>query len=169
MLKMRFFNKSSNSTTVNAFKWLRNKRTENVRSFPAACVPWRSWRWWRRRWFDAGTDTRCRPCEQSPAADRSTPSSTCTADGHPAPAGQQTSAQNAITPIDYVVVLRPTRHKIAHFGDVFPSQYLGFVWKKLNLTTKACIHQSKEMYYTQTHTHLTALFRDYPGKPVPVR
>jgi len=47
-------------------------------------------------------------------------------------------------------------------------------------TTKTRIHQSKEMYYntkwTQntkarfsryTHTRLTALFRDYPGEPVP--
>ena len=30
--------------------------------------------------------------------------------------------------IDCVVVLRPTRHKIIHFGDVSPT-----VWKKLNL------------------------------------
>jgi len=50
--------------------------------------------------------------------------------------------------IDSVVVLRPTRHKIGHFGHVSPSQSLGLVWKKLNVTQqKARIHQSKEMYY----------------------
>jgi len=32
------------------------------------------------------------------------------------------------------VVLRPTRHKIGHSGDVSPSQSLGLVCKKLNLT-----------------------------------
>jgi len=38
-------------------------------------------------------------------------------------------------------------------------------------TTKAYIHQSKEMTQTHTHKHtrLTALFRDYPGEPVPER
>ena len=36
--------------------------------------------------------------------------------------------------IDWVMVLCPTRHKISHFGDVSPSQSLGLVWKKLNLT-----------------------------------
>jgi len=32
-----------------------------------------------------------------------------------------------------IKVLRPTRHKIGHFGDVFPSQSLGVVLKKLDL------------------------------------
>ena len=42
----------------------------------------------------------------------------------------------------------PARHRIGHFGDVSPSQYLGLVWKKTKPnTTKARIHQSKEMYY----------------------
>jgi len=51
--------------------------------------------------------------------------------------------------IDSVVVLRPTRHKIGHFGHVSPSQSLGLVWTKKTKrkTTKARIHQSKEMYY----------------------
>ena len=35
---------------------------------------------------------------------------------------------------DSVVVLRPTRNKIGHFGDVSPSQSLGLAWKKLNST-----------------------------------
>jgi len=34
----------------------------------------------------------------------------------------------------WVTVLYCTRHKIVHFGDVLPSQCLGFVLKKLNLT-----------------------------------
>jgi len=32
-----------------------------------------------------------------------------------------------------LTVLRPTRHKIGHFGEVFPRQSLGVVLKKLNL------------------------------------
>ena len=34
----------------------------------------------------------------------------------------------------WVKVLRPTQHKIGNFGDVLPSQSLGIVLKKLNLT-----------------------------------
>ena len=42
--------------------------------------------------------------------------------------------------IDWVVVLRPARHKIVHFGDVSQSQSLGLVWKKTKSnTTKAHI------------------------------
>jgi len=33
-----------------------------------------------------------------------------------------------------VKVLRPTQHKIDHFTELFPSQSLGIVPKKLNLT-----------------------------------
>ena len=36
--------------------------------------------------------------------------------------------------IDWAKVLRSTRHKISHFGDVLPSQSLGIVLNKLNLT-----------------------------------
>ena len=50
--------------------------------------------------------------------------------------------------IDWVVALRPTRHKIGHFGAVSPSQSLGSVWKKTKYNaTKARIQQSKQMYY----------------------
>jgi len=35
---------------------------------------------------------------------------------------------------DRIKILRPTRHKIGQFGDVLPSQSLGLVLKKLNLT-----------------------------------
>ena len=46
------------------------------------------------------------------------------------------------------VVLRPTWHIIGHFWDISRSQSLGMVWKKTkNNTIKACIRQSKEMYY----------------------
>jgi len=34
----------------------------------------------------------------------------------------------------WVKALRPTRHKIGHFGDVLPSQSLGLELKKLNIT-----------------------------------
>ena len=49
---------------------------------------------------------------------------------------------------DWVVVLRPTRHKTGHFRDDSPSKIssLGIEKTKPN-TTKAHIHQSKEMYY----------------------
>jgi len=43
--------------------------------------------------------------------------------------------------IDWVVVLRPARHKIGHFGDG-PHRY----GKTKPNTTKAHIHQSKDMY-----------------------
>ena len=46
--------------------------------------------------------------------------------------------------IDWVVLLRPTRHKIGHFRYISPSQFLGLVWKKTKPnTTKAHIHQLK--------------------------
>jgi len=52
--------------------------------------------------------------------------------------------------INWVVVLRLTQHKIGHFGNVSSSQSLGLVWKKTKPnTTKAHIHQSKEMYYNR--------------------
>jgi len=39
--------------------------------------------------------------------------------------------------IDWVKVLRPTRHKIDHFGDVFPSQSIGLVLKNENKHNKS--------------------------------
>ena len=38
--------------------------------------------------------------------------------------------------VDRVTVLRPTPHKIGHFGDVLTSQSLGVVLKKLNFKRK---------------------------------
>jgi len=68
------------------------------------------------------------------------------------------------------VVLRPTRHKIGHFGDVSPSQSLGLLWKKTKpSTTTARIHQSKEIYYKTKYTQkklkpgLVAFYEIWPG------
>jgi len=44
-------------------------------------------------------------------------------------------------------VLCPTQHKIGHFGDVFQANLLSCYGKTKPNTTKAHIHQSKEMYY----------------------
>ena len=61
--------------------------------------------------------------------------------------------------IDWVVVLRPTQHKIGHFEDVSPSQYLGLVWKKLNLTQKRTHSAIKKCTRTQNkHTKTKARF-----------
>jgi len=40
----------------------------------------------------------------------------------------------AVYKIDRVKVIRPTQHKIGNFRDVLPSQSLGIVLKKLNVT-----------------------------------
>jgi len=45
--------------------------------------------------------------------------------------------------IDWFKILCPTPHKIGHFGDVLPSQSLGVVLKKLNIT------QQKQMTQEQ--------------------
>ena len=47
------------------------------------------------------------------------------------------------TNIDRVKILRPTRHRTCHFGDVLPSQSLGIVLKKLNLTQQKHIYTNK--------------------------
>jgi len=49
--------------------------------------------------------------------------------------------------IDSVKVLRPTRHKIGHFGDVPQANLLALYGKTKPNKTKERIHQSKEMYY----------------------
>jgi len=45
------------------------------------------------------------------------------------------------------MVLRPTRHKIGHFGDVPQANPLAWYGKTKRNTTKARIHQTREMYY----------------------
>jgi len=68
-------------------------------------------------------------------------------------------------PIDWVVVLRPTRHNVGHFGGVSPSQSLASVWKKLNLTQQkhAFTNQKKctttQNYHTKTKARLSRLLR----------
>jgi len=48
---------------------------------------------------------------------------------------------------DWVKVLRPTRHKIGHSGDVPQANLFAWYGKTKSNTTKARTHQSKEMYY----------------------
>jgi len=48
------------------------------------------------------------------------------------PCHQPTSHQRKLT--DWVQILHPTQHKTGHFIDVLPSQSLGAVVKKLNVT-----------------------------------
>jgi len=48
---------------------------------------------------------------------------------------------------DLVEVLRHTQHKISHFGDAPQANLLASYGKTKPNTTKAHIHQSKEMYY----------------------
>jgi len=78
---------------------------------------------------------------------------------------QHTAAAAAL--IDIVEVLHPTRHKIGHFGDVFPEKIsrLGMEKTKSN-TIKARIPQSKELYYNtnnNNNTCLTAFCLGLPG------
>jgi len=45
--------------------------------------------------------------------------------------------------------LRPTQYKIGHFGNVAQANFLAWYGKTKPNTTKACIKQSKEMYYNK--------------------
>jgi len=54
--------------------------------------------------------------------------------------------ENQMGLIDWVVVLHPTRHK-GHFRDVPQDNLLAWYGKSKPNTTKAHIHQSKEMHY----------------------
>jgi len=58
--------------------------------------------------------------------------------------------------IDWVKVSHPTRHKTGHFGDVLPSQSLGIVLKKLNLTQqKQTTEEQNSLSWTgKTHKML---------------
>ena len=51
-----------------------------------------------------------------------------------------------------VNVLRPARHKISHFGDVPQANLLAWYGRTNPDTTKAHIHQSKEMYCNTKYT-----------------
>ena len=60
--------------------------------------------------------------------------------------------------VDRVVALRPTRHKIGHFGHVPQANLLAWYGKTKPNTTKAHIHQSKEMYYNTKYKKTKARF-----------
>jgi len=49
--------------------------------------------------------------------------------------------------IHSVQVLRPTRHKIGHFGDVPQANLSAWYGKTKPNPTKAHTHHTKEMYY----------------------
>jgi len=69
-----------------------------------------------------------------------------TPSNHPSLTTSTTLSCGMATELGWVVVSRPARHKIGHFGDVSSSQSLGLAWKKTRPnTTKAHTHQSKEM------------------------
>jgi len=55
-----------------------------------------------------------------------------------------------------VKVLRPNRHKIAHFADALPSPSLN-KYSENKIKTRT----------TYIHNRFAVLFRDYPGEPVP--
>jgi len=52
----------------------------------------------------------------------------------------------ALCLVDSIVVLRPTQHKIGHFGDIPQANLLDWHGKTKPNTRKAHIHQSKEIY-----------------------
>jgi len=57
---------------------------------------------------------------------------------------------------DWVVVLHPTQHKIAHFRDIPQANLLAWYGKTKPKTTKACIHHQKKWTTTQSkHTKKT--------------
>ena len=65
------------------------------------------------------------------------------------------------------MVLRPSRHKIGHFGDVPQANLLAWCGKTKPDITKAHIHQSKEMYYkinTKTKARFSHLKRHLAWK-----
>jgi len=49
--------------------------------------------------------------------------------------------------IDCIKVLRPTQHKIGDFGDVPQHNLLAWGGETKPNTTRARIHQAKQMYY----------------------
>ena len=64
------------------------------------------------------------------------------------------------------MVPRPTRHRIGHFGDVSPSQSIGLVRKKLNLTQrKHAFTNQKKRTATQTEKPKPGLVAFYDIRP----
>ena len=60
---------------------------------------------------------------------------------------------------EWLEVLCPTRHKIGHFGDVLPSQSLGVVLKKLNLTQQKQITQEQNSLRKNKNAQLLICMR----------
>ena len=63
------------------------------------------------------------------------------------------------------MVVHPTRHKIGHFGDIPPANLLAWYGKTKPNTTKAHIHQSKQMYYNtkKLKPGLVTSYNIWPG------
>jgi len=63
--------------------------------------------------------------------------------------------------VDWVKVLRPTRHKVCHFGNVLPSQCLGVVLRRLNLTQQKQTTQEQHSlsYIRKTHKMLNLILK----------
>ena len=67
--------------------------------------------------------------------------------------------------------MRPTEHKIGHFGNVSPSQPLGLVWKKIYVTQKSMHSPIKQKMYYNTKLKkpkpgLVAFYDIWPGNEV---
>jgi len=69
---------------------------------------------------------------------------------------------NTVLMNDWVVVLRPTRHKIGHFGDVPQANLLAWYGNTKPETTRAHIHQSKE--YKKNIARFSRLLRHLTWK-----
>jgi len=83
-------------------------------------------------------------------------------------------SDSSATQIDWVVVLRPTRHKIGHFGDVLPSQFLSLLslvlknWNKHNKSKPASVTKyTTTLYYniklTPKKQHSVVSYDILPG------
>jgi len=71
------------------------------------------------------------------------------------PCTTQRNAHNTHSVIDWVKVLRSTRHKIGHFGDNPQANLLAHDGKTKPNTTKARIHQSKHVLQHKINTKKT--------------
>ena len=77
---------------------------------------------------------------------------------------------------DWVKVLHPTQQKIGHFGDVLPSQSLGIVLKKLNLTQQKQTTQEQNSLSWNiticqsnlTKSHIVAAYGQYYPSPLKI-
>jgi len=68
---------------------------------------------------------------------------------------------------DWVKVLGPIQHKIGHFGDILPSQSLGIVLNKLNLTQKSNNTRTKQSKLNQKNTQNATPKQTHKNKSKP--